>query len=335
MLRSAPGRLALFALLTAALALGLHLLLARSLRRIATGEIGAFNQAMQGRANADIVISGSSRAFRHYDPRILYRETGLTTFNLGRNASQIDVQFGVLKDYLRHNRKPRLVIQNLDLQSFILTRPGDIFDPSLYVPYLDHEELYDCLRQIDPGLWKWRYLPLYAFATQDTTFTWTAGLRALVHPGAAEACFDGFCPVDRGWTGDFDRFRRHHPDGIEIPIDPGGVAVLDAMADLCRREGIQLMLVYSPQYHEMIGLTRNRAKIFELFHAIAERHGLTFLDYSDSPISRSRELFYNAQHLNSTGAEQFSLDLAHRLVAQGVAAAGSAAGPARSSGQTR
>ncbi len=51
---------------------------------------------------------------------------------------------------------------------------------------------------------------------------------------------------------------------------------------------------------------------------------MIFLDYSDSEFSRDRSLFYNSQHLNLSGAEQFSealaMDLA-RVLRKGEVAA--------------
>lgn len=320
MFTSALGRLAAFVFLTLLMTVGLHLTISWSLKRVSDGELGAFNQAMQGRVNADILIAGSSRAFRHYDPRIITRETGLSSFNLGRNASQIDVQLGVLKAYLQHNKKPRLLLQNLDIQSFVLTKPGDIFDPASYVPYLDDSAIYSCLSQISPQLWKWKYLPLYAYATEDTLFTWTVGLRTLCGLGPQEPCFEGFCPMQKSWTNEFDQFKRAHPQGIEVPIDAGAVAALKELIAVCEHEKIKLVLVYSPQYQEMIGLTRNRAEIFALFTSIAEQSKIPLLDYTHSPISQTREYFYNSQHLNARGAAIFSEDLAQKLVASGAIA---------------
>ncbi len=307
------ARLAAFALCAALLAAGLHWTITRTLRSVATSDLGAFNRAMQGRVNADIVVTGSSRAFRHYDPRVLGRELGGTAFNFGLNASQIDVQLGTLKSYLAHNRKPRLVIQNLDIQSFLLTHPGDIFNPSQYVPYLGDPDIRACLAQIEPDLWKWERLPLYAYAVADTSFTWTLGLRKLAGLAPREDCIDGFCPMDRSWTREFEQFKRTHPDGLEIAIEPKAVADLEEIVTHCQQAGIAVVLVYSPQFHEMVALTKNRAKIFSLFHEIAERHHVPFLDYTDSPLSMNRDLFYNAQHLNARGAEIFSEDVAKKL----------------------
>ena len=132
--------------------------------------LGAWNQVMQGRVNADIVISGSSRATYHYDPRVIESRTGQTTFNIGKVGSQTDVQVAVLKAYLEHNRKPSLIVHNLDAFSFVTTQ--EIFEPAQYVPYLGDQTLYESLRPFDPNLAKSRYLPLYGYIVEDMNFAW-------------------------------------------------------------------------------------------------------------------------------------------------------------------
>src|SRR5260370_5436714 len=78
-----PARSAAFFSLVALLAGLLGVLIDAGLRRIRTSEQGMVNSVMQGRVSADLVITGSSRATAHYDPRIIQAVTGLSAFNLG------------------------------------------------------------------------------------------------------------------------------------------------------------------------------------------------------------------------------------------------------------
>src|SRR5690348_1989750 len=64
-------RLACFFALIFMLIFALNAIINMGLRRITTSEFGAENQMMQGKVNADIVVTGSSRALRHYDPRLI------------------------------------------------------------------------------------------------------------------------------------------------------------------------------------------------------------------------------------------------------------------------
>ena len=78
------------------------------LRRVDTAEFGAMNGIVSGRINATVLISGSSRALNHYDPREITRRTGVAAWNIGVNGAQTDMQLAVLETYLRHNTPPAL-----------------------------------------------------------------------------------------------------------------------------------------------------------------------------------------------------------------------------------
>jgi len=302
-----------FFTLVAVLAFGLNQFISAGLRRIKTSEFGAFNQAMSGQINAGVIINGSSRALEHYDPVIIQKISGESAYNLGRNGSQTDMQLAILKAYLTHNTKPKVVIQNLDLFTFEMTRPGEVYDPALYLPYIADNDIYSALRQISPETWKWRYIPLYGYAVEDMNFTWLTGLEAWFGHGPREDFILGYNPRDAKWTGEFDRFKAAHPTGTSRKIEPRGVQVLEDLLTVCQSQGIQTILVYSPEYSAMQALENNRAEIFGTFAAIAARHQVPVWDYSASPICQNQNLFFNSQHLNREGATVFTTDLAARL----------------------
>jgi hypothetical protein len=293
------------------LAITLNILITSGLRRITTSTYGTWNQVMQGEVNADVIISGSSRAANHYDPRAIEAATGYTAFNLGQNGSQTDVQLAVLKTYLEHNRKPRLVIHNLDAFSFVTTR--EVFDPGQYIPYLQDPEIYHALKQIDPEFIKGRYVPLYGYVVQDMNFAWVLGLKRLLGWSPSEDHIDGFTPRARQWTNDFQKFKINNPNGMNFSIEPKGVRAVEQLIRLCQDSGIELILVYSPEYAEMQSMETNRSEIFAEFHVLSSQYHLPFWNYSSWKYSGDRDYFYNSQHLNANGAEVFSADVANRL----------------------
>ncbi len=309
--RQAVLRVAAFCAFVLAVLYTADWLINSGLRRIQTAEFGVVNRAMQGRANAEIVISGSSRALTHYDSRIIAQGTGHPTFNIGRNGSQTDMQLAFLQAYLRNNRKPRLVIHNLDLFSFVTSR--EIYDPAQYLPYLREPSIYAGISRVYRDAWKWRALPLYGYVVEDMRFTWLLGLQALLGRQPAEDRYDGFLPRDTPWTGDFEKFRDANPKGVRFEIEPQGIRDLTAIIETCQRAGVALVFVYSPEYAEMQAIEANRAEIFAKFRELCDRYQVPLWDFSASEICRSRDNFYNSQHLNAKGASLFSADLTRRL----------------------
>src|SRR5215471_1678140 len=312
------GRLALFAGLVFLLAVLLNALIDSGLRRINTSSFGVSNRIVDGKINADIVISGSSRALTHYDPRLIQERTGLTAFNIGLNGSQTDMQLARFKTYLRHNKKPLLLLHNLDVFSF-QTSHGGVFDPGQYIPYLSEPGLYAELVHIDPDFSKARLLPLYGYAVQDLRLNWILGVMGFFGWNPREDHFLGFKPRYSAWTEEFEQFKTINPDGVRFDIEPAGLKKMEELLRLCREQGIMVLLVYSPEYQEMQTLTRNRAQVFEYFDKLHDQFDVPVWDYSGSPISARQENFYNSQHLNADGAAAFSREVGVRIASDRAA----------------
>jgi hypothetical protein len=302
------ARLAAFFALLLLLVFATHAAITHGLRSTRTSQFGTLNRVMDGEVNADIVITGSSRAVVHYDPRVIEKATGLTAFNLGRNGSQTDMQVAFFKAYLKHNRKPKLLVHNLDTFTFVTTK--EIYDPAQYLPYLYEDELYGAIRKIHPDAWKWKYLPLYGYVALDLQLSWVDGLKAFAGFQPPEDQFLGFEPRHMLWTHDFESFKAANPDGVSFPIEPEGIRDLEDLLATCQREGIRVLLAYSPVYHEMRELERNRDAVFAHFRDLAKRYDAEFIDYGGGDIAQHQEYFYNSQHLNATGAELFSAAVA-------------------------
>jgi hypothetical protein len=311
-LRHGIQRITVFFLLFMGALLGFDRAVNYGMHRIKTSGFGVSNRIMSGEVNAEIVISGSSRALTHYESEIIEKITGYSTFNIGRNGSQTDMQLAFLKAYLQNNTKPKLVIHNLDLYSFQTSK--DIFDPAQYMPYLDQAPIYEAIRRVYPDAWKWKYLPLYGYVAEDMRFSWLRGLKALAGIQPREDHAQGFQPRFTPWTGDFEKFYASNPNGVLTEMQEGGVRCIKELVGLCQREGIKILLVYSPEYTEIQPLQRNRAEIFSEIREICATYNVPLWDYSDSRISDDRDYFYNSQHLNADGAKVFSRDLARRLI---------------------
>jgi hypothetical protein len=304
-------RIACFCSTILALILIMNTVITSGLRRIRTSAFGTVNRVMKGDVNADIVITGSSRALVQYDPRTIASVTGHSAFNLGRNGSQTDMQVAFFKAYLEHNSKPKIVLHNLDAFTFVTTR--EVFDPAQYMPYIDDPALYNELSKINPDTWKSRYLPLYGYVVEDMNFAWITGLGGFLGWNPPEDYFLGFNPRHRSWGSDFQKFKASNPHGVSFGIESAGIRDLEDMIQTCRQNQVQLILVYSPEYSEMQAITNDRAQVFGLFHQLAERYHVPLWDYSNWEFGGNRDFFYNSQHLNATGAAYFSGDIANRL----------------------
>jgi hypothetical protein len=291
------------------LAWGVQKVLVAGLRRSTSGSLGTVNQVVHGHIDAEILISGSSRAVYHYDPKIIEAYTGKTTFNIGRDGTRTDEQAALLRVYLRHNRKPEYLIQSLDPRA--LTPDGEVTDASQLIPWLNEEVFYQNAFSHRRYFWIYRQVPLVGIIRHRAVKLGLQGLFGIPDHGNNRVA--GYSPQDKVWNDDFEKFHALHPNGIEYPVNPKGVNVMRDILDLCRQEGIKIILVYSPEYIEGQRVTRNRPQIISSLQSLADEFRAPFWDYSHDPISSEKDCFYNSSHLNQKGATAFSKLVGARL----------------------
>ena len=304
-------RALMFALGLWLVALALDAFLMWGIHRKQTGDYGVWNRIVSGRINAEVLISGSSRALTGVDSRRLGQATGLTCFNIAIDGARLEAQAALLKTYLHHNRAPAVIIQTVDI--FSLEPLGKVYQPSLYAPYLDEATLYAYTRTAEPGFWMRRHFPLYNFAV-DKLMLFDSIWRLLGRETASwEYRFDGYRPHNGIWDGSFDRFKAEHPGGQTYRITQAGISHLQHIADLANKCGAKLIVVYPPEFHGNMDLTLNRTEILQAYMTLATQNHVPFWDFSNDPICRDQSTFYNSQHLNRDGAERFTDALAQRV----------------------
>jgi len=88
-----------------------------------------FSQAYRGGMTADILIVGNSRADRHFPVEIVRAETGLIAANLSLGGISLESSEVLLRDFIRLNGKPKLVVVEV---SNIVTSPCPVSDLRIY-----------------------------------------------------------------------------------------------------------------------------------------------------------------------------------------------------------
>ena len=311
-IRTLSGILA-FLVTAGLLVCALHLALDAGMHRIRFSSFGAFNRAAEGKVNAEIVVTGSSRAVLHYSPAILGRATGLSVFNLGRIGAETNIHTGILRFYLHQNRSPRLLIENADLTSLAIN--DSVYDVPQYTPYLYDSDLYQAIRLRYPAIWKARYLPLYGYVANDVEFRHYLGLKALLGVQPWEDYLNGYLARNTEWTQAFARLKAARKQFV-YETEPQGVRDFEQFLSETESRGIPTIVVFSPIYYEHLAMVAGRTQLMAKLAELAERHGAVFWDYSDlASISGSTQFFFNSTHMNGRGASLFSEVLGQRLAA--------------------
>ena len=304
------SRFALFCFILLCVMLALHLFLNYGLRKSKLSNWGVWNEVISGKVNADIIFAGSSRAFHHFDPLIIGKITDRLSYNIGSDGSFFELQYPRLSAYYANNVSPKILVQGVDIES--LETRKYVWKGEQYIPYLGIRDVYDSVLEVDRNFWRQKYIPLYSYGYYGY-MPLLASINGYFPFVKENHIVRGYYAVNKKWTNDFDKFKTSYPNGYEYPIEVSAINKLKRIIETAEANGTEVILVYTPEYFENFNYSKNRAKIINIYKRIAFEYKIQFWDYSSSPICKSKDNFYNSQHLNKVGAERFSAQFANDL----------------------
>ncbi|MBX9449929.1 MAG: hypothetical protein KL787_09535 [Taibaiella sp.] len=270
-------------------------------------EFEVMNDIYDGKAAADIAIYGSSRAWVHIDPQVIEDTMGMSSYNFGNDGHNFPMQYLRHKELLKHYPPPKLILLVIDFYS--LYKEDSLYNNKQYLPYMlwheDIEKYTSAYYGFDPLDFK---VPLVRYFGREEVL-WTCMKILLGKDGNKKLRRRGFYGHEATWSYHEEEVRKKAQERT-WRAEPGVVALLDQFINECKSNHTKLVFIYAPEYIEAQQFIPNHQKMLDTLRAIADAHQLTFLDYSKSEISRHAEYFYNATHLNKTGAQIFSGQLA-------------------------
>lgn len=250
------------------------------------------------RLETDILVSGSSRCVRHYNPQIISDSLGLTCYNSGQMGNGIILNYGRLRMVVER-KKPKMVIYDL-IPEFDLLE-GE--DNHRYLTWLkshyDRDGISDIFENIDKTE-KFKMLSrMYRYNSR-----WVEMMIDYLHP-ISDARNDGFSPL----AGEMDKtkIRTKNEDSSEKYVfDELKISYINKMID--EVGDAQLYFVVSPSWYGMDSLR------FEPVKKICLKRGIPFIDFSNDPkYVHHDEFFKDGNHMNERGADEFTRDLLRYL----------------------
>ncbi len=295
-------RLGFFSLFALLLLIGLDLFFSNSLRK---NTFTVWNEISHTGIDADVLIIGSSRAREHYSPLILDSILNCNSYNLGSGACKFNRQWDRYQVYRLHNKKPNVIIQNIDFFSTLGYQVG--VEREQFFPFFYDKEMMQIITE--PFYW-YEYLP----------FTRYIGYSSLLknqffhQDESTSLTYKGYEVYDFPWDGT----ELAKIDSLNFDCDEKVKTLFCHYLEQTKKENIQVIFVYAPFYIEGINKVRDLDKMYCTFDSIAKTYNIPILDYTYSEISYDTIYFRNASHLNKQGAELFSIMLANDLDSLGI-----------------
>lgn len=248
----------------------------------------------------EVLFLGSSNCFCTIDPLVLYEEYGIAAYNFASSSQSMDISLLYLKEALKR-QKPKVVALEVNYipgQNVAALGEDSILWGLTNMPLtVDKLQcLYQLLGKVDeeyisyafPILryherWKELSKQDYTYLSEDKR-NWNKGYMRTYQISDA--------PVD---------LAAYEQEGSAW-LDERAVICLEEMADICKKEGITLLLFKSPKADWYRYFSMEIAEV-------AEENGLTFIDYNaliqEVGLDSATD-FRDSYHLNVYGAAKVS-----------------------------
>jgi hypothetical protein len=295
-----------FALFILPILLGLFVLdytVTQGLKKTRYEYFAEWNDIFEGRANSDLIINGSSRAWVHISPKIIEDKTNCSSYNLGMDGQTFYMQYYHYLTYEKYNKKPKYIIQTLRESS--LSKGENLTNYEQFLPYLD-EDIITSAALTYKGLSKWDgKIPFYRYVGEYNLIR-VGILEYFNVESFSNGKYKGYKGFDRPWNGAALEQMKKSGRKAEIKFDADSVKLFESFLKYTRDSNIKLFLVIPPQYIESQSFISNKEQVMNTYKDLAAKYKIPLLDYSDDPMSYKKEFFYNAMHLNKKGAELFT-----------------------------
>jgi len=251
--------------------------------------------------NHNILIFGSSRAQHHYNSKIISKETGKTTFNCGFNGQGTEFSYMQMTEIFKRF-KPQLVV--LDISPNILTDPESDNKLKFISPYFRRDEV------IYEGLTKNRLQEKVKFLSG--IYPYNSTIFSVIRGCIKEKpdSLEGYLPI----FGAIDTTRiKYRTDKLfdGKKIDEKDFIHLEMSLKLCCEKTIPVLVVIGPVYYTSPDF---KFMIQQIEEFCQKYDSVGFINLSeDSDFSGNEKLFKDNVHLNTEGANYFSIEIAHSI----------------------
>ncbi|MBZ5855776.1 SGNH/GDSL hydrolase family protein [Flavihumibacter profundi] len=251
---------------------------------------------------AEVLVIGSSRASRHYNPEVMQEKMGMSVYNAGQKGNHIFYHYGILKAVLTRY-KPKVVVLDLLYDEF---KPEqDSYDRiSTLLPYYDsHPELMELIQLRGP---------YETIKLRSRLYPYNSLILPVINGNLGldkkrEPEIKGFLPLDAVMA---DSVKKNSAR-VEYPLDSMKLKTYEKIISTCKEAGISLFIVFSPAYLDDIISNYS----VTIGREMAVKNNVPFFDFAESaPFMNDYKLYSDNVHLNSKGAAIFSRQVADSIL---------------------
>ncbi|TFV97253.1 hypothetical protein E4S40_00940 [Algoriphagus kandeliae] len=247
----------------------------------------------------DILILGTSRAYRHFDTQVLEKSTGKEFFNLGLDASGFQTQKELLKYFIKYNGYPKEIIWEYNFG--FLNKERNIYDFELLLPIADEYNIFHLLNKFKI-ISKWLY-PIKTFRYIGHTEVILRGVKNQIRPKE----FLDYKIQNLKWNKEsFESIYLNGNFRYEKEISQGSLSSYLEIIDDLKKNNVKITMVFTPMYSGVFLVNDEKYDLLNYYDSLFSNNYVRDLNFLFSTISDDTLNFYNALHMNRNGVDKFS-----------------------------
>jgi|GEM_PF-1449691 len=298
------------------IAFSIQYFLDKGLRNLKNTQVNDWKNILDGKINSDIIINGSSRGFVGYNSEIIGEELKSSCFNLSFNAGGYNLQQDKFDIYIKKNKTPKIIIQNIDLAFFI--KNNELPDEGQFYPFLYNKDLEYLFSKFDTKFNWFKIIPLIKYNQNFNLLK--AGVMANFSSKVKKNAktINGFCPQDRAFVVDRLNLKRFENKVVKSKSKEE-IKVLYQMIEFYRsrlKSNSKIILVWMPEHKLRLTGSYNlqRKYIVNELNLLQKKYkNISFIDMAYDNISNSDENYYDTFHLTERGANEFSKKISVKI----------------------
>ncbi|SHG58788.1 hypothetical protein [Flavobacterium johnsoniae] len=302
--------------LTLIFAFGIQYLSDNGLRNLEGSQYNDWKNILAGTINSDIIINGSSRGYVGYNPKVIGDKLNASCFNLSFNAGGYNLQQDKFEIYSKRNKKPKIIIQNIDLAYF--GKNTELPEESQFYPFLNDELVKSLTAKFDKKFNLFRIIPLIKYNQNFKMLEegFVANFSNSVKKKSKT--IQGYCPQDRVFKIDYHNLKKFPIIDVK-PNNDKELKLLHKMIDFYNSRlntNSKIIFVWMPEYKlrltESFDLKRESI-LDELKLIQAKNKNFIFIDMAYDEMSNDSEYYYDTFHLNERGSNVFSKKISTKI----------------------
>ncbi len=269
-----------------------------------TSKIAGFYNAPEN--EFDVIFFGSSNTYCSFNPLVLWAERGIKSYVFATQNQPMWATYYYMRDAFKR-QKPKVAV----LDVLMLTKHTEYYDDGVNYSFADDMPFsLDKLRLVQAAApWGSRFDLLFNFTKYHSRWNELEEKDYTFRRWEERDPLKGYVLLEETFSGAI----QHDVSGVtaEAALYEKNVAYFEKIVELCKEEGVELMLVKTPN-----NKTTAQEAHYRVIRQLAAEKGLELIDYNQYYPEIGLDLatdFYDKSHLNYRGAEKFTRFFAQNL----------------------